>query len=55
MQTTEVMLIEVPGGHTFIEIVSGESRWEKNAIEGSQANAILLLEDTVPSHKMKET
>ena len=55
MQTTEVMLIEVPGGHTFIEVVSGESRWEKNAIEGSQANTILLLEDTVPSHKMEGT
>ena len=55
MQTTEMMLIEVPGGHMMIEVISGESRWERSPIEGTQPGAIPFFEDTVPSHKMEGT
>jgi hypothetical protein len=53
MQTAEVVMIEVPGGHAMIEVISGESRWERNAIEGTLPGAIPFFDDTPPNHKME--
>ena len=53
MHKAEIILIEIPGGYTFVEVLSGQREWDYAANEPCEREATNVCEVSYPGSKQR--